>query len=137
MNKTINALDYKIFLICIKYIPIIMAAVVLVHTALIITVQYESVFAKTFGISILPALIVYSAQKAFRFCLIHKLLLWYCVFADFCLSLHNRTLLYSVLVIGIILSLTFVIHCIFNERITNFIEKTINANCGEYRQGQL
>lgn len=128
MKKNINVTDYKIFLLCVKYLPIASALILLIHTVLVVFAHYDSLFKSTFGISIIPAIIVYSAQKAFKFCYIHKLLLWYCVLADFCISLHNINLLYSIIVIGVILFIVFIIHCIWNERITIFIKKAIGTD---------
>lgn len=128
MKKNINATDYKIFLLSVKYLPILSALVLLAHAILVVCFNYDSIFRSTFGVSLIPAIIVYLAQKAFKFCYIHKILLWYCVFADFCISLHNLSLLYSTIVIGVILFIVFIIHCIWDEHITIFIKKATSTD---------
>lgn len=128
MREKINITDYKLFLLSVKYLPILSALVLLIHAALVVFFHYDSIFENSFGISLVPACVVYLAQKAFKFCYIHKLLLWYCVFTDFCISLQNISLLYSTLIIGVVLFIIFIIHCIWNERITIFIEKTIRTD---------
>lgn len=115
MKQTINTIDYKLLLISIKYIPILSAIVLYVHIVLALLCGYESVFKFTFGITLVPAVVVYLAQRTFKFCIIHKLLLWYCVVSDFCLTLHNITLLYSLLIIGTLLFIYFIIHSVRNN----------------------
>jgi hypothetical protein len=123
-------------LIAIKYIPVVSTLVLTLCAIVSVTTSYDSIFTTTFGISLIPAIIVYLAQRILKFCLIHKLLLLYCVVADYSLSIDNKNINVSIAIIGIIL-LSLLIIKLHNEHYIKTNKGAVAKNSWRYRFRQF
>lgn len=73
---------YKLFVLVLKYIPMIISSCYVLNTILAITgidIPLISTFA---GLSILTWLFMYLATIVFRFCNYHRMFLWYILASD-------------------------------------------------------
>lgn len=76
-NSKLSNYKYKLFLGFLKVIPMVMAGLYLLNTILSYfdidcpTISYIS------GIGLIPWLFIYGAACVFRFCMYHKMFLWY------------------------------------------------------------
>lgn len=78
MNKYL----YKIFLIILRYIPIIVEICYMLNTLLALIGIDIVVLSWLSGISILPFIFILIASFAFKFCLYHRVFLYYIAVSD-------------------------------------------------------
>ena len=84
-----NKTEYKITLLCLKYIPVIMFLLMWLYmtcAALDIPLAFSSTIA---GCSLLPTLLIFSLSSVFKFCWIHKTLTIYSFIADLLINLNK------------------------------------------------
>lgn len=84
-----NKTEYKITLLCLKYIPVIMFLLMwfyMICAVFSITFPFSSAIA---GCSVLPAILIFSLSSVFRFCWVHKTLTIYSFIADITINLNK------------------------------------------------
>lgn len=81
-EKLGNKQLYKVFLILLKYTPVLMAISYIMNTLLCYTSIDVPVLSNIVGISLIPWLFIYIATFVFRFCTYHRLLLYYILVDD-------------------------------------------------------
>ena len=87
-----NKTEYKITLLCLKYIPVIMFLLMwfyMICAVFSITFPFSSAIA---GCSVLPAILIFSLSSVFRFCWVHKTLTIYSFIADVVINLNKYIL---------------------------------------------
>lgn len=87
-EKLRNKLLYKVFLIILKYIPVVITLAYILNTALYWFNIDLSVLSNIAGLSLLPWIFIYVATYVFRFCTYHRLLLYY-IFLDDCINIYD------------------------------------------------
>lgn len=75
----------KFCLHILKYAPVASTVCMTTHIALLLF-GYTPVFECVVGTAPLPSVVLFSASHAFRFCLLHKMLIIYSLLADLCCS---------------------------------------------------
>lgn len=81
-NHNERRILYKILLIFLKYIPAVIALSYMMNTAMAyinVDVPQLSIFS---GMSVLTWIFIYLASVVFRFCLYHKMFLYYIILTD-------------------------------------------------------
>lgn len=73
---------YKIFLVSLKYIPIMIALTYMLNTALCWMGIDCAVLSNIAGVSLFTWVFMYVASDVFSFCIYHKLFLWYILVTD-------------------------------------------------------
>ena len=73
---------YKLFIIILKYIPMIISFCYMSHTILSIAGIDFPLFSMLAGMSILTWIFLYVAAIVFRFCNYHRMFLWYILTSD-------------------------------------------------------
>lgn len=76
-NSYINKSWYKAILVILKYIPMLLALNSMVDTFLWASGIDLPVFAFIGSLSIIPWIFIYLASIVFRFCIYHRMFLWY------------------------------------------------------------
>lgn len=79
---------YKLEFICIKIIPYIIALCYICNTISSYIYKELPIFSFIGSLSILPMLFLYLSSFVFRFCIYHRLPLYYCFISD-CISLYD------------------------------------------------
>lgn len=75
MTKTL----YKIYLLILKYLPIILAGFLIIHLILAYFNISAEIIATIGGISILPLIFMIVSSFMLKFCITHRLPLYYCL----------------------------------------------------------
>lgn len=78
----INRLYYKLFIIILKYIPVIIALCYVLNTVTAIFGIYIEPLSNIAGMSLLTWIFLYIATYVFRFCMYHRMFLWYILVDD-------------------------------------------------------
>lgn len=81
-NHNERRILYKILLIFLKYIPVVIALSYMMNTAMAyinVDVPQLSIFS---GMSVLTWIFIYLASVVFKFCLYHKMFLYYIILTD-------------------------------------------------------
>lgn len=73
---------YKVFLLLVKYIPILMAGCYVLNTVSCRFGLDLPVFSHIAGVSLCTWIFMYIAEVLFRFCIYHKMFLYYILVAD-------------------------------------------------------
>ena len=73
---------YKVLIITLKYIPMIISFMYMINTILSYFYIDLPVLSNIAGISLLPWLFMYLSSVVFRFCLYHKMFLYYILITD-------------------------------------------------------
>lgn len=73
---------YKVLIITLKYIPMVISFMYIINTILSYFYINLSVLSNIAGISLLPWLFMYLSSVVFRFCLYHKMFLYYILITD-------------------------------------------------------
>lgn len=81
-EKLKNKRLYKVFLILLKYIPVLITLAYILNTVLCYSSIDVPVLSNIAGISLLPWLFMYIATFVFQFCTYHRLLLYYILIDD-------------------------------------------------------
>lgn len=114
MEANLNKLLYKIELYLIKIIPVVISGLYLLNTILSYYNKHIELISAIAGISLLPWLFLYISSFVFKFCLYHRLFLYYIAINELIawydykigFNINNTQYLYSHLVIaGIIIFL--------------------------------
>jgi len=79
---------YKLELICIKVIPYLIALCYVGNTISSYVYKELPIFSFVGSLSILPMLFLYLSSFVFRFCIYHRLPLYYCFISD-CISFYD------------------------------------------------
>lgn len=89
MGEELKLSKYKIFLIILKFIPLILAILEFLHSVLVLF-GYNSILIRYLGgISLIPILFIYIAADVFQFCAYHKMFIYYIVIIEFISFLDN------------------------------------------------
>lgn len=78
----VNKLYYKLFLIILKYIPMIIALCYVLNTVTAMLGIYIEPLSNIAGMSLLTWIFLYIATYVFRFCIYHRMFLWYILIDD-------------------------------------------------------
>ena len=81
-SLTINKLCYKLFIIILKYIPMIIALCYILNTVTAMLGIYIEPLSNIAGMSLLTWVFLYIATYVFRFCIYHRMFLWYILIDD-------------------------------------------------------
>lgn len=84
--KTIKVSEYKVGLLCIKYIPVLMFLVMWIHTGLLCLNVNIPIADTIAGSAIFPSILILSVSKMLRFCWLHKSLTIYSLVVDLCIN---------------------------------------------------
>lgn len=85
----INTMKYKIGLLSLKYIPVLMAFIMWIHTIFMLFDIHLSFTQTLAGSAIIPSILILSMSSMFRFCYLHKLLTLYSLLIDLCIN-YNK-----------------------------------------------
>lgn len=85
----INNRKYKIALLAIKYIPVIIFLIMLIHTGLLIFNINDPFADTTAGSAIIPSLLILSISSLFKFYALHKSLTIYSLLVDLCINFQR------------------------------------------------
>ena len=85
----INYEDYKIGLLALKYIPVIMFIIMLVHTGLLVFNINGPCADTVAGSAIIPSILILTISNMFKFCYLHKMLTLYSLGIDLCMNFHR------------------------------------------------
>lgn len=77
-----NKYLYKVLIITLKYIPMVISFMYMINTILSYFYIDLPVLSNIAGISLLPWLFMYLSSVVFRFCLYHKMFLYYILITD-------------------------------------------------------
>ena len=80
--KGISKLHYKLFIIILKYIPMIIALCYVLNTATAMYGISLEPLSNIAGMSLLTWIFLYIATYVFRFCSYHRMFLWYILVDD-------------------------------------------------------
>lgn len=84
-----NKTEYKITLLCLKYIPVIMFLLMWLYM-ICATFNIPLAFSSTIaGCSLLPTILIFALSTVFQFCWIHKTLTIYSFVADVLINLNK------------------------------------------------
>lgn len=81
-DSKINKLYYKLFIVILKYIPIIIALCYVLNTITAVLGIYIEPLSNIAGVSLLTWAFLYVATYVFKFCVYHRLFLWYILIDD-------------------------------------------------------
>ena len=84
-----NKTEYKITLLCLKYIPVIMFLLMwlyMICAVFNIPLAFSSTIA---GCSLLPTILIFALSSVFQFCWVHKTLTIYSFVADVLINLNK------------------------------------------------
>lgn len=79
---------YKLFLILLKYIPVLLTVLYVTNTVLCMFNIDAPILSNIGGVSILPWIFMFVATYVFRFCTYHRLLLYY-ILLDDCINVYD------------------------------------------------
>lgn len=82
MNTNLKGKQYKLLLIAVKYIPIIIGLSYMVNTITSIFGIDLSFISIVSGMSLLTWIFMYLAAIVFKFCVYHRMFLWYVLVSD-------------------------------------------------------
>ena len=82
VENTVGKGLYKLELICIKVIPYLIALCYVGNTISSYIYKELPIFSFIGSLSILPMLFLYLSSFVFRFCIYHRLPLYYCFISD-------------------------------------------------------
>lgn len=88
MSK-INYEEYKIGLIALKYIPVLMFVIMLMHTGFLIFGLNGPCADTIAGSAVIPSIIILAISNMFKFCYLHKLLTLYSLSIDLCINFQR------------------------------------------------
>lgn len=81
-NSKINKLYYKLFIVILKYIPMVIALCYVLNTVTAMLGIYIEPLSNIAGMSLLTWIFLYIATYVFRFCMYHRMFLWYILVDD-------------------------------------------------------
>jgi hypothetical protein len=120
-----NKTYYKLLLLLLKYLPGIIALCYIFNTLSALFGKHYPYLNHIIGLSILPWVFMYISACVFKFCIYHKILLWYILFEDILgiidynigFSSHNlNVILVHFLCVGILMFFILYIHVKNNKK---------------------
>ena len=129
-ESLINKSLYKIELLLIKSIPFVLALICFVNTTLSFLNIDLSVLSYIGGVSLLPLLFLYISSFVFKFCIYHRLPIYYITvnwilnIIDLHINIHlNDRILYSLYLIITFIFITIAIYGHYKRRTNKAIKK--------------
>lgn len=81
-SRNVNKLYYKLFIIVLKYIPSLIALCYILNTVMALFGIYIEPLSNIAGMSLLTWIFLYIATYVFKFCIYHRMFLWYILIDD-------------------------------------------------------
>lgn len=81
-NLNVNKTYYKLFIVILKYIPMIIALCYVLNTVTAMFGIYVETLSNIAGMSLFTWIFLYTATYVFRFCAYHRMFLWYILTDD-------------------------------------------------------
>lgn len=81
-SRNVNKLYYKLFIIVLKYIPSLIALCYILNTVMALFSIYIEPLSNIAGMSLLTWIFLYIATYVFKFCIYHRMFLWYILIND-------------------------------------------------------
>ena len=81
-SRNVNKLYYKLFIIVLKYIPSLIALCYILNTVMALFSIYIEPLSNIAGMSLLTWIFLYIATYVFKFCIYHRMFLWYILVDD-------------------------------------------------------
>lgn len=81
--------DYKIGLIALKYIPVLMFVIMLMHTGFLIFGLNGPCADTIAGSAVISSILILAISNMFKFCYLHKLLTLYSLSVDLCMNFQR------------------------------------------------
>lgn len=81
-SRNVNKLYYKLFIIVLKYIPSLIALCYILNTVMALFGIYIEPLSNIAGMSLLTWIFLYIATYVFKFCIYHRIFLWYILIDD-------------------------------------------------------
>lgn len=85
----INYEDYKLGLIALKYIPVLMFMIMLIHTGFLVFGMNGPCADTIAGSAVIPSILILAISNMFKFCYLHKLLTLYSLSVDLCMNFQR------------------------------------------------
>ena len=77
MEERLNVNKYKVFLLILKFIPMLLAIIEFIHSIAILLGYNLLLLRWLGGASLIPLLFIYIAADVFKFCNYHKMFIYY------------------------------------------------------------
>ena len=81
-SRNVNKLYYKLFIVVLKYTPILIALCYVLNTVTAVFGIYIEPLSNIAGMSLLTWIFFYIATYVFKFCIYHRIFLWYILIDD-------------------------------------------------------
>lgn len=81
-SKNVNKLYYKLFIVVLKYIPLLIALCYVLNTVTAVFGIYIEPLSNIAGMSLFTWIFLYIATYVFKFCIYHRMFLWYILIDD-------------------------------------------------------
>ena len=81
-SRNVNKLYYKLFIVVLKYIPLLIALCYILNTVMALFGIYIEPLSNIAGVSLLTWIFLYIATYVFKFCIYHRMFLWYILIDD-------------------------------------------------------
>lgn len=81
-SKSLNKALYKLELYMIRIIPVVISVIYFINTVLTYYGYRIELFSALCGISLLPLIFIYLSSRVFKFCLRHRLFMYYIAFSE-------------------------------------------------------
>lgn len=81
-SRNVNKLYYKLFIVVLKYIPLLIALCYVLNTVMAVFGIYIESLSNIAGMSLLTWIFFYIATYVFKFCIYHRMFLWYILIDD-------------------------------------------------------
>lgn len=122
-ERRLSKYRYKVLLIIIKYTPIIIALLDLLHTILSYFDINAGIISFFGGLSVVNLLFIFAASYVFEYCTIHRIPLYYVICSNliglydtyFGIPCSNKELLYLYLIIAGIFIIIYTKYAIANK----------------------
>lgn len=81
-SRNVNKLYYKLFIVVLKYIPLLIALCYVLNTVMAVFGIYIEPLSNIAGMSLFTWIFLYIATYVFKFCIYHRMFLWYILIDD-------------------------------------------------------
>lgn len=81
-SRNVNKLYYKLFIVVLKYIPLLIALCYVLNTVTAVFGIYIEPLSNIAGMSLFTWIFLYIATYVFKFCIYHRMFLWYILIDD-------------------------------------------------------
>lgn len=85
----ISSKHYRIGLLTLKYVPIAMAFLMLIHCGFMILGIHLAYTQTIAGSALIPSFLIFALSNMFKFCYIHKMLTIYAFVVDLVINFNN------------------------------------------------